>query len=174
MIDLGSKSLEWLTPLPLQHGEPARLRLHFRIRAPVAGASIIVGFNSLAGARVLTYQMDNRDTRRDIGHPGTHSVDLLVDPMILGPDIYDVDVASRSGDFHALDSLRSCAQLEVTAGPKTPPFMFQVSRGALRRRLVMEAMPTSAGLGPALVIADSHFEQQRGDCGPGIVSERLN
>ena len=38
--------LEWLTSLPLQHGEPARVRLHFEIRAPVVGASIIIGFNS--------------------------------------------------------------------------------------------------------------------------------
>ena len=38
--------LEWLSPFPLQHGEPARVRLHFETRAPILAVSISVGFNT--------------------------------------------------------------------------------------------------------------------------------
>ena len=83
--------LEWLTSLPLQHGEPVRIRLHFVVRAPVAGAS-----------RVLTYQMDHQATHRDLARPGRYWVDLIAHPWILGPDIYDVDISCRSGGFHVV------------------------------------------------------------------------
>ena len=89
----------------------------------------MLGFNSLGGSRILTYHMDHQATRRDLGCPGRYSVDLLIDPLILGPDLYDLDLGSRSGDFHILDTLRGCAQVEVIAGPNTPSLMFQKSPG---------------------------------------------
>jgi lipopolysaccharide transport system ATP-binding protein len=121
--------LEWLSPLPLQHGERARLRLHFETHAPLSGVSIIVGFNSPAGARLLSYHMDHKVTRRDLARPGRYSVDLIIDPMILGPDIYNVDVVSRSGDFHSLDFISNCTQFEVVVGPNTPALIAQRSSG---------------------------------------------
>ena len=117
--------LEWLCPLPLQHGERARIRLHFETHAPLSGVSVIVGFNSPGGTRLLSYHMDHKATRRDLVHPGKYSVDLIVDPLTLGPDIYNVDVGSRSGDLHPLDFIRDCAQLEVVAGPSTPASIAQ-------------------------------------------------
>ena len=121
--------LEWLTSLPPQHGEPARIRLHFEVRAPVAGASIYLGLNSLGGARVLTYQMDHEAMHRDLARPGRYWVDLVIDPWILGPDVYDMDVSCRSGGFHVVDSIRGCTRLEVIAGPKTPTLIAQGSPG---------------------------------------------
>ena len=121
--------LEWLSPLPLKHGEPARIRLHFETSAPISGVSVIVGFNSPGGARQLSYHMDHQATRRDLTYPGMYSVDLIIDPLILGPDIYAVDIASRSGDFHTLDFISGCAQLEVVAGPSTPALIAQRSPG---------------------------------------------
>lgn len=114
--------------MPLKHGQPARVRLHFELRAPVAAASVAIGFNSLGGTRVLTYDMDQRVMRRDLG-PGKYSVDVTIDPLILGPAVYDVDVGSRSGDFHPLDFVRSCAQLEVIAGPGTAALIAEKSPG---------------------------------------------
>jgi lipopolysaccharide transport system ATP-binding protein len=122
-------SLEWLSPLPLQHGESARVRLHFETRAPISGVSVVVGFSNPTGARLLSYHMNHQATRRDLPIPGTYSVDLIVDPLILGPDIYNVDVASRSGDFHVLDFVTGCAQVEVVAGPDTPALIAQRSPG---------------------------------------------
>jgi lipopolysaccharide transport system ATP-binding protein len=121
--------LEWLTSLPPQHGEPVRIRLHFEVRAPVAGASIYLGLNSLTGTRVLTYQMDQQAMHRDLDRRGRYWVDLIIDPLILGPDIYDMDISCRSGGFHVVDSIRGCTRLEVIAGPRTPALIAQGSPG---------------------------------------------
>ena len=121
--------LELLTSLPPQHGEPVRIRLHFEVRAPVAGASIYLGLNSLGGTRVLTYQMDRQAMHRDLVRSGRYWVDLIIDPWILGPDIYDMDVSCRSSGFHVVDSIRSCTRLEVIAGPRTPALIAQGSPG---------------------------------------------
>jgi lipopolysaccharide transport system ATP-binding protein len=121
--------LEWLSPFPLQQGEPAKARLCFETRAPISDVSITVGFNSPGGTRLLTYQMNNEAARRDLASPGRYSVDLLIDPLILGPDVYEMDIGSRSGDFHMLDFIRGCTQLEVITGPNTPAAIAQRSPG---------------------------------------------
>ncbi len=56
----------------------------------------------------------------DFSEPGDFSVDVTIDALPLGPDIYNVDVGCRSGDFHGLDYLPACQQVEVIAGPNTP------------------------------------------------------
>jgi lipopolysaccharide transport system ATP-binding protein len=114
-------ALEWLSPLPLRHGEPVRVRLHFKIDAPVSDVSAIIGFNSIEGTRILTYHMDGgKASRRDFVCPGEYSVDLGIDAMILGPHHYSLDVGFRSGNIHLLDFIRDWTQLEVIAGPETP------------------------------------------------------
>jgi lipopolysaccharide transport system ATP-binding protein len=121
--------LEWLSTLPLQHGERATLRLHFEARAGVSNISFGVGFNSPGGVRVLTYHMMNDEARRDLAHPGRYSIDLIIDPLMLGPNIYEVDVSCRSGELHALDFVGNCAQIEVIPGPSTPALMAQNAPG---------------------------------------------
>ncbi len=123
-------ALEWLSPLPLQHGEPVRARLHFATRAPVSGVSTVVGFNSIEGARVLTYHMGlHSGARRDIVSPGEYSVDLAIDPLPLGPDLYNLDIGFRSANLHDLDVILGCTQIEVIAGPNTPALIAQRSPG---------------------------------------------
>ena len=121
--------LEWLSPLPLQNGEPAKVRLHFETRAPLSDISFVVGFNSPGGVRLLTYHMDHQAARRDLASPGRCFVNLIIDSLILGPDIYDLDIGSRSGDFHFLDFISGCFKLEVVAGPNTPALIAQKSPG---------------------------------------------
>jgi lipopolysaccharide transport system ATP-binding protein len=122
-------SLEWISSLPLQHGEPASLRLYFENRAPISGVRFNVGFNDLRnGGRILSYRMVSA-AQRDLTGPGKYWIDLLIDPMILGPDIYRLDIGCRSGDFHPLDFVRDCVQLEVVAGPNTPASMVQNAPG---------------------------------------------
>jgi lipopolysaccharide transport system ATP-binding protein len=123
-------ALEWLTPLPLQNSEPARLRLHFEARAPLRALSAIVGFNSIAGGRVLTFHMGlEGGVRRQIEHPGKYSVDLAIDSLSLGPDYYNVDVSARSGDLQPLDFIAGCSQIEVVAGPNTSAAIAQKHPG---------------------------------------------
>ncbi len=56
----------------------------------------------------------------DLTEPGIFNVEVKIDALPLGPDNYNVDVGCRSGDFHALDYLPACQQVEVIARPDTP------------------------------------------------------
>jgi hypothetical protein len=80
-----------------------------------------IGFSNPDGVRLLTYETDFQDGfRADLAAIGNYSVDVTIDALPLAPDIYGVDIGCRSGDFHGLDYLPACSQIEVIAGPKTP------------------------------------------------------
>jgi lipopolysaccharide transport system ATP-binding protein len=123
------RRLEWLSALPLRHGEPAKVRLYFDVRVPLSNVSVAIAFNSIEGGRVLTYHMNNSVARRDLVDPGIHSLDLIIDSLILGPAIYRLEIASRSGDFHLLDAVPECGPVEVIAGSKTPSAIAQTFPG---------------------------------------------
>jgi lipopolysaccharide transport system ATP-binding protein len=115
------QSLEWLSELPLRHGEPVKARIRFKTVSPVSAATVGIGFSTGEGTRLLTYETDFQDGfRPDLFEPGTFSTEVTIGMLPLGPDIYNVDVGCRSGDFHALDYLPACQQVEVIAGPNTP------------------------------------------------------
>jgi len=114
-------SFEWLCDLPLQHGEPFKARINFITRSPVSDVSLGIGFSSYDGKRLLTYETDFQDgLRPSIARAGTYSVDIEVESLPLVPDIYALDIGSRSGDFHPLDYIGGSFQLEIIGGPKTP------------------------------------------------------
>jgi lipopolysaccharide transport system ATP-binding protein len=123
------ESIEWLTDLPLRHGEPAKARIRFETRAAVAEVAVGIGFSNPEGVRLLTYDTDFQDGfRADLAAVGNYSVDVTIDALPLAPDIYGLDIGCRSGDLHALDYLPACSQIEVIAGPNTPSMI--VRRGA--------------------------------------------
>jgi lipopolysaccharide transport system ATP-binding protein len=125
------QSLEWLSHLPLRHGEPVKARIHLKTRAPVSAVSVGIGFSTLEGARLLSYDTDFQSGfRPDIADPGKYSVDVAIDSLPLAPDMYNLDVGCRSGDFHGLDYLPACSQAEVIAGPVTPGYIVQKGAGA--------------------------------------------
>jgi hypothetical protein len=114
------ESLEWLSGLPLRHGEPVKARIRFETRAAVSAVAVGIGFSNFEGARLLTYETDFQDgSRPDLLLPGKYKVDVAIDPLPLAPDIYNVDVGCRSGDFHGLDYLPACSQAEIIAGLNT-------------------------------------------------------
>jgi lipopolysaccharide transport system ATP-binding protein len=118
------EALEWLSPLPLQHGEPASLRLRFRTRKPCSLISLGVGFSTLEGTRLLTYDTDyGLPVRPEIAAPGQYSVTLEIPALPLGPDYYTIDIGARSSDFHGLDYLAACTNIEVVPGPSTPAML---------------------------------------------------
>jgi lipopolysaccharide transport system ATP-binding protein len=112
-------AVEWLTPLPLEHGEPVRIRLHFIARTRVFAVCPVVGFNNLEGSRVLTYHMglQKGEILSEAG-PGKHYVDLIIDALPLGPAIYHIDIGCRSGHLHTLDALQ-VNEVQVIPGPTT-------------------------------------------------------
>jgi lipopolysaccharide transport system ATP-binding protein len=115
------ESIEWLNEVPLQHGEPAEALIRFVTHKPVDGVSVGIGFSTIEGTRLLSYDTDFQgDCRPALPAAQTHSVRLSINSLPLGPAIYSLDVGCRSGDTHALDYLPAVAQIEVIPGPKTP------------------------------------------------------
>jgi lipopolysaccharide transport system ATP-binding protein len=114
-------SIEWVTEVPLRHGEPAEALIRFTTNSPVEGVSVGIGFSTIEGTRLLSYDTDFQDDYRpDLSKAQTKCVKLTIDSLPLGPAIYALDVGCRSGDTHALDYLPAVAQIEVIPGPKTP------------------------------------------------------
>ena len=123
-------SLEWLSELPSRHGEPIKARICFTTRAPVSDIAVGIGFSNMEGTRLLSYDADFQDgCRFDLRLPGTYSVLVYVDSLPLGPDTYNVDVGCRSGDFHGLDYVPGCSQLEVISGQRTPSTIVRKGSG---------------------------------------------
>ncbi len=125
------QSLQWLSNLPLRHGESAKARIRFKVRAFVPGVSIGIGFCAPESARLLTYYTDFQDGfRPDLSTAGGYSVDVEIHSLPLAPDIYEIEIGSRSGDFHTLDHLPACFRLEVVAGADTPGYIIVKNSGA--------------------------------------------
>jgi lipopolysaccharide transport system ATP-binding protein len=124
------ETLEWISGLPLRHGESVRARIRFRTRVPLAQVSIGIGFSTFDGRRLLTYETDFQDgLRPSINRPGVHSVDVTIDSLPLPPDLYDLDLGSKSGDSHQLDYLPSAIGLEIIPGLNTPGYIVNKDAG---------------------------------------------
>jgi lipopolysaccharide transport system ATP-binding protein len=119
--DVCFESLEWLSDFPLQHGQPLNARIRFKTRCPVEDIAIGIGFSSPEGKRLLTYETDFPDGfRPTLGRPGSYAVDVGVESLPLGPDVYVLDIGCRSGDFHSLSYIPGSTRVDVVAGPNTP------------------------------------------------------
>ena len=116
--------LEWLSGLPLQHGEKFSMRIHFSTREPVDAVSVGLGFSNLEGIRLLSYDTDFQDGHRpDIGKDSICHTDITVDELPLAPGLYNFSVGCRSGDAFGLDYIPEAGQVEVVMGPKTPGYI---------------------------------------------------
>jgi lipopolysaccharide transport system ATP-binding protein len=124
------KSLEWRCELPLRHGGPVKARIHFNTKVPIEDVGIGIGFSTFEGRRLLTYDSGFQCNRGPtLNEPGTYFVDIEIDALPLAPDIYSLDIGSRSGDFHSLDYIAATAWLDIVPGPDTPPNVFRNDAG---------------------------------------------
>jgi lipopolysaccharide transport system ATP-binding protein len=123
-------SLTWLSSVPLQHGQPLRARIDFQIESPVEDLTVGIGFSTLEGLRLLTYETDyQRGFRPTLKAAGFYSVEVEVDALPLAPAIYALDVGCRSGDTYSLDYVPSAAQIEIIPGAKTPGYIVRQDAG---------------------------------------------
>jgi lipopolysaccharide transport system ATP-binding protein len=120
-------SLQWLSDLPLRHGEPAKARIVLETQRPVAGAVVALGFCDLTGRRILSYETDFADTRPpNLPRAAAYVVDVDIAELPLQPDTYALDIGCRSGETCILDYIPSAFQLEILDGPKTPRYIYGV------------------------------------------------
>jgi lipopolysaccharide transport system ATP-binding protein len=117
------QQLEWVCNQPLQHGEALKARIQLNVRARVEDATIGIGFSSVGGQRLLTYETDFPDGFRPALSPGSYLVDVEVEKLPLAPDNYQLSIGCRSGDRHPLDYVEVSAPIEVIPGPGTPGYV---------------------------------------------------
>jgi lipopolysaccharide transport system ATP-binding protein len=123
-------SLTWLSNIPLQHGQPLRARIEFQIASSVEDLTVGIGFSTLEGVRLVTYETDYQDGFRPcLKMPGVYSVEAEFDELPLGPAVYALDVGCRSGDSYCLDYVQAVAQIEIVPGPKTPGYIVRQDAG---------------------------------------------
>jgi lipopolysaccharide transport system ATP-binding protein len=124
------EALEWLCDLPLRHGDPVKARIHFKTRVPIEDVVIGIAFSTVDGRRLLTYDSDfPAGYRHHFDRPGDHSVDIDIDSLPLAPDIYTLDIGSRSGDFGHLDYIPGAALLDILPGSSTPASIIRKDAG---------------------------------------------
>jgi lipopolysaccharide transport system ATP-binding protein len=123
-------SITWLSGVPLQHEQPLRAHIEFQINAAVVDLTIGIGFSTLEGLRLLTYETDYQEGfRPSLSSPGVYSVEVEIDALPLAPAVYALDVGCRSGDTYGLDYVQSAAQIEVIPGPTTPGYIVRQDAG---------------------------------------------
>ncbi len=132
--DFGHKfkieKLEWLSGLPLQHGETISARIHFWTTDEVEDVAIGIGFSTLEGVRLLTVETDFQDGHRPaLKKNSTGYVDLVLADLPLAPGLYSLDIGARSGDSFALDYLPNFTQAEIAMGLKTPGYIARQGAG---------------------------------------------
>jgi lipopolysaccharide transport system ATP-binding protein len=122
--------LEWLSGLPLQHGETISARIHFRALQDVEDVTMGIGFSTLEGTRLLTYETDfQAGFRPNLKAGAVCQTEVTIPDLCLAPGIYSVDIGSRSGDSFGLDYLPGFCQMEIAMGLKTPGYIARQGAG---------------------------------------------
>jgi lipopolysaccharide transport system ATP-binding protein len=117
------EKIEWLSGLPLQHGEKFSLRVHFRTLDQVDEISVGIGFSNLEGIRLLSYDTDFQAGHRPDFKKNSTCVVQVSAELPLAPGLYNFSVGCRSGDAFGLDYIPEAGQVEVVMGPKTPGYI---------------------------------------------------
>ena len=124
------QSLTWLKETPPEHDQPLRARIEFKVESPVEDLTVGIGFSTLEGLRLVTYETDFQDGfRPSLTTPGVYVVEVEIPSLPLAPAVYSVDVGCRSGDFYALDYVPGGVQVEVVPGPTTPGYVVRQDGG---------------------------------------------
>ena len=124
--------VEWRSGVPLQHGEPLSVRIHFDVQSPVEDVSLGIGFSTPEGTRLLSYDTDLAAPRHALSARRELYADLHVQALPLAPGLYALDVGARSGDAYGLDYLAACALVEVCPGSTTPPMLTRFPGSGVR------------------------------------------
>jgi homopolymeric O-antigen transport system ATP-binding protein len=118
-VQLRITQIEWLTGLPLFHSEGVKVRIDFETFSDVDEATVGIGFSTLEGVRLLTYETDDPGERLNVKKGGCYSTTLEIESLPVPPGYYNLDIGSRSGSMQGVDYLPGCFQVEVAPGKKT-------------------------------------------------------
>ena len=98
------------------------MEIEAQLATPITDLVAGFGFAAIDGTRLLSFDSDLRQER--VNAPaGLVKIRCAVPELLLQPGIYGIDVGLRSGNSIAVDYLASCVQVEIVAGPQTPPYL---------------------------------------------------
>ncbi len=120
---------EWLSGLPLRHGAPLHLRVELHAKSMVDDCSIGLGFCSMEGQRLITFESDFGQARRRFEKGETCEVDVRIDSLPLPPGTYSFNLGARSGDTFSVDYIEDCGQIEIIGGSITQPHHYVAGAG---------------------------------------------
>lgn len=113
---------------PIYYDQPLSVTFSFEAFRDIDDIAIGIGFCSSEGTRLMTVDSDLSGESRSLKSSDKHSVEMNIDPLLLQPGHYLIDVGIRSGS-HGLDFLPSCMQIEVLPGPLTPAHLIRGDGG---------------------------------------------
>jgi len=111
--------LEWLTGVPLFHTDCVKVGIELEAYADVDDVAVGIGFSTLEGTRLLTFETDEPGERINVRKSRTYKTTLTLDSFPVTPGLYNLDVGARSGPLQGVDYLPACMQVEVVPGKKT-------------------------------------------------------
>jgi len=117
--------LEWLTGLPLKHGQECRVRVYFSTLSDAEDVAFGIGFSTMEGLRFLSFDTDFHEERRQLRAGAGGYAELTIAELPVAPGFYTVDVGVRSGDRHVIDLVQAAMQVEILPGLTTPSFIAQ-------------------------------------------------
>jgi lipopolysaccharide transport system ATP-binding protein len=120
--------IEWLTGLPLFHSEALKVQVDFEAYTDVEAATVGIGFSTLEGVRLLTYETDDPGERVNLKKGCHYSTTMEIESLPVPPGYYNIDLGCRSGPMQGVDYLPACFQIEIAPGKKTQGH--QARRGA--------------------------------------------
>ncbi len=114
---------------PLMHDEPLHMHLEYETHVNLEGVVLDWSLCTLEGVPLMSFDSDTHDPRRSLPRGTKGSVDIHLNRLWLQPGQYMLNIGARSGDNNGLDSLPSCAMLEIQPGPQTPLTLYEGGGG---------------------------------------------
>jgi lipopolysaccharide transport system ATP-binding protein len=111
--------IEWVDGLPLRQGDPVTAKVQFLCKKTVEDTSVGLGFSTLDGTRLLTFESDFGLPRVRFEKGRVYEVEIHIDSLPLPPGTYSFNLGARSGDVFSVDYIDDCGQVEVAGGPIT-------------------------------------------------------
>jgi lipopolysaccharide transport system ATP-binding protein len=116
------------------HGKPLEVEFAFECLEDVEDVSFGIGFCNRDGGRVISFDSDLPGARWKMKQGQKGTVQFSVPELLLEPDLYILDVGSRSGDNAGLEYFPQYGQVVVLPGSTTPAMiaMRDSGRGGVR------------------------------------------
>lgn len=116
------------------HGQRLEVELDFECLSDVSEVSFGVGFCNRSGMRIISIDSDIPGERKNFVRGEEGKASFLIPSLYLEPDVYIIDVGSRSGDNFGLEYLTQCGTILIQPSDVTPPVIAlrESGRGGVR------------------------------------------